>query len=511
MLNHLHRLLPWCWGKRAREPWSLDNPLLHLSRQDVWTLRDAVAGCLILGESGGGKTSGSGQTIAESFLDAGMGGLVCAAKTEEIATWQKYCARTGRTKDLILFSPDRSLRYNFLDDELHSSAGHAGGATLNVVAMLLSVLEVVNRIGSGGNAGRGESGGDGDPYWKNSARQLISQTVDLLVMSRDRVRMLDIQRIIASIPQTADQVRDPDWQRESLCYRCIMEADALTMPDERREDLEMIVAYFLDELAKLSPKTRGVIVSCVGAMTDTLLRGMCRTLFCTNTNITPALCGEGKIIVVAIPVKEFRESGLIANMIWKTGFQRWAERRDVAANPRPVFQWLDEAPNFISSGDQVFQASCRSSRVATVMLGQNISGFYSALGGGDKGKAESDSLFGNLATKAFHSSSDPVTNRWASELIGDRVRLLMNGNSSRPEPMWSSAALGSQESGNSSAGFSESVLPMVTPAEFISLRSGGPANKGCVDAIIVKSGTGFNSTGRNWMKCTFSQVPSDRR
>ena len=42
---------------------------------DVWRIRDACEGTMIFGGTGSGKTSGSGRTLATSFLAAGFGGF----------------------------------------------------------------------------------------------------------------------------------------------------------------------------------------------------------------------------------------------------------------------------------------------------------------------------------------------------------------------------------------------------------------------------------------------------
>ena len=75
--------------------WPLDLPLVRFSRrdEDVWTLRDACQGVLIMGENGSGKTSGSGELLARKYLDAGLGGLVLCFKTDEAALWQRYQPR----------------------------------------------------------------------------------------------------------------------------------------------------------------------------------------------------------------------------------------------------------------------------------------------------------------------------------------------------------------------------------------------------------------------------------
>ncbi len=512
VLNYLGRLFSWTKRTPKRSSSPLDRTLLDLSPKDPWTTRDAVAGTLILGETGSGKTSGSGREVAYSFLNSGMGGLVLAAKGDEADTWAEYCHHAGRSDDLRIVRSDAMHRMNFLDEELRASTALPGGATLNIVALLLNALEVCSRIGSGGGGGGGGSGGgggDGDAFWRNSSRSLITNCVDLLLMAKGKVTVLDIHRVITSAPQSSAQSLDPAWQAESFCFQSLKQASRATLTPERSEDLEIVGSYFLREFPELAGRTRSIVVSSVSAMTDPLLRGLCRTLFCTDTTITPSLTGQGKVIVVALPVKTLREVGLLGTILWKLAFQRYAERRDIRTDPRPVFLWADEGHLSLTSNDHSFQSTCRSSRVATVLLSQNVSNFYAALGGGERGKAEADSLLGHFATRIFHANTEPVTNRWASDLIGSRLKLLMNGGSSRPESTWGSAAMGLQESGNASAGFSESMLPEVDPSEFVSLRSGGPANKRCVDAIVVKSGTGFRATGRNWMRCTFQQAQNE--
>ena len=69
-----------------------DEALLELGNQrdgskrpeNFWCLNDAFQGTQILGGTGSGKSSGSGQAIARAFLEANMGGLVLTAKNDEV-------------------------------------------------------------------------------------------------------------------------------------------------------------------------------------------------------------------------------------------------------------------------------------------------------------------------------------------------------------------------------------------------------------------------------------------
>jgi hypothetical protein len=65
------------------------------------------------------------------------------------------------------------------------------------------------------------------------------------------------------------------------------------------------------------------------------------------TNIRPEDAFSGKIIIIDLPVQEFRLAGRVANLAWKYCFQVAVLRRTQPTQPdtylRPVFLWADEA------------------------------------------------------------------------------------------------------------------------------------------------------------------------
>jgi type IV secretory pathway TraG/TraD family ATPase VirD4 len=469
----------------------LDRTLLHLSPQDPWTIRDACEGCQIFGGTGSGKTSGSGEAIAKAFLQAGFGGVVCTAKPDERALWERYCAETGRQDSLILFSPSQPHRFNFLDYEARRP-GEGAGLTENLVNLFCTVLEVADRK---------QGKGSGDEYWQRTLQQLLRNAFDLLMVARNRLSLPEIYQLITSAPQSPEQVHDPGWQKSSLCFALIEQGEAREKHESQRLDFEHTARFWLSEYPSLASKTRSIIVSNFTSMGDAFLRGALRQLFCTTTNVVPELTHEGAIIVLDLPVKEYAEVGQFAQILFKLIWQRATERRDVQNHPRPVFLWADESQNFVTSHDQLFQTTARSARACTVYLTQNLSNYYAALGG-EGARAEADSLLGNLQTKIFHANGDHVTNTWAAELFAKSWQFRSSVSSSTSQPVnWMDGSPTTQHG----TGGSQSLEWDVLPQEFTTLRKGGPANDLAVDALVFQGGRIWSATGRNSLRTSFLQ------
>ncbi len=483
--------------------WELTDELLRWSRDDIWTLRDAVEGTLILGATGSGKSSGSGRTIAVSMLDAGFGGLVLTAKPDERALWESYCRETGRLGDLIVVGADAERRFNFLGHELNRQ-GIGAGLTENIVNLFSNVMEIRER---GASSGGGREDGT---FWKQGALKCMRNAVDLVSLATGTVSVPDLVRVVLSAPLATAQIRDKDWQHGSFCFECLKVADKRDKSPRQQHDFGVVCDYYLLEWPNLAERTRSVIQATFMGWADMFNRGLLRELFCTDTTLTPEDVERGRIILVDLPVKEFGEVGQFAQVLWKYAFQRSIERRNVAASPRPVFLWADESQHFVTSYDMQFQTTCRAARVATVYLTQNVSNFYAALGGGDKARAEADSLFANLNSKVMHCNGDAVTNEWASRLIGRSRQFLASGNNSYDaEDQWT-ASLGLDwlgHAGHTSAGYSETFELEVQAREFTRLRTGGPANGWMVDGIVFQNGRVFEASGRTWLETAFRQVP----
>lgn len=477
----------------ARSPpvadmWNLDTPLLYFSEceADRWTIRDACEGVQIFGGIGSGKTSGSGRHLAKRFLSEGFGGLVMCAKDEEWEeVWEPLTRETGRYDDVIRFSPDEPWRFNFLDYQLRRES-RGGGQTENLVVLMSKVTEIVE--GSSAVAS-----GDGQ-YFERASRQLLRNAIDLLSLAQGTLTLQDIVTLIGDAPQNSKQIADENWRNRSLTLQCLARAQAKDKTPREQHDYEMVERFWLQSFPNLADKTRTSIESTFTSVADILLHGVAWELFCTETNIVPELCWKnGAIIVLDIPIQTFEEVGRVTQGIFKYMWQRAVLRRKVATDPRPVFLWADESQNFVSSFDYQYQAVARSARACTVYLTQSLSNYLAVLGSGAENEAHA--LLGNYVTKIFHANTDKATNQYASDIIAQHWTMTHSYNT------------GMNEGGgtNRSAGGSQSVQSKVLPAEFTTLRKGGPPNNLEVDGIVFQGGRTWETSGDTFLKTTFKQ------
>lgn len=478
------------------ETWELSRPLLQLSQQSQWLMMHAFNGTFISGETGGGKSSGSGFALAMAFLKAGFGGLILCVKPDERRTWERYAAMAGRESDLVIFDASCQHRYSFLDAEANRKGAGAGLVEV-IVQLLCTILEVAER--NGGQGGREDEG-----YWRRAVRQMIRNLVGLLLIANGRVTVPDLYRLVVSAATHPDQLKSEEWKQQSFCFQCLAAGDKKAKSAREQRDFELIADYFMLEFPGLSEKTRSVVVSTFTSLVDVLNRNLLFDLFSTDTTVRPEDTFDGKLIIVDLPVKEFAEVGQFAGVLWKFVWQRAVERRQVEDTTRPVFLFVDEFQHFLTSHDALFQTTARSSRVATVYLTQNISNLLAGFGG-DNSKAQTDSLLGNLTTKIWHLNSDPVTNEWASSIIGRSRQFFMNMNASFQPAPFMSLLFPYYEDTQATSGMSEQMEFEVQPRYFTKLRSGGAQNRFHVDALMYQGGRVFADTGKTWLPLTFDQ------
>ncbi len=465
---------------------------------DAFRLADAQTGVCVFGATGSGKTSGPAKHLAYGYMAAGFGGLVLCGKKDERHQWQKWAADTGREDDLVIINADGDWRFNFMDWEA-SRPEEGGGFTINIVALLDEIAMAVSEKSDG-------RGGDGK-FWEDALHTLNSNAVSLPVLAGLKVSLPLLRDITSSAAQTLEQVNDPEWQKNSVCYQILKEADEATKTGdpEARADFEECRKYWILDFPSYSDKTRSSIMLGFTVLINPLVTRPLRKLFSSDTNIKPEDTFDGKIIIVDLPVQEFRLAGRIANLAWKYCFQVAVLRRMQPKDGflRPVFLWADEAQNFVSKFDSEYQAVARSAGGCTVYLTQNRESFRRVL----KNNDAVDSLLGNLQAKFFCQNTGE-TNEWAAKLLGQRYLKITSTTAGISRQ--SQLLLLPNDPANQSAGISraEDKRFFVEPAVFTTLKRGGPQFNYQVEAICFNGGHLFgNGSGERlpYRRLTFNQ------
>src|ERR1700722_8584704 len=451
----------------------------------AFRLGDASTGVCVFGATGSGKTSGPAKNLGYGYLAAGFGGLVLAAKKEERRQWQHWAAETGRSDDLVIIDKEGNWRFNFLDWEA-SRPEEGGGLVINIV----NLLDEIGAAISGGPA-PSEGGNDNEKFWEDALHHLNMNLVALPLLAGVDISLTVLRDILNSAPLSKGQAQDKTWQDDSICFSMLHEAreHSKKAGDETFSDYQECQNYWLHEFPNLSEKTRSIITLTFSMLALPLLTRPMRKIFSSDTNVRPEDTFKGKIIIVDLPVQEFRLVGRIANLAWKYCFQIAVLRRmqptEKDSYLRPVFLWADEAQNFISKFDSEYQAVARSAGGCTVYLTQNRESYLRVL----KSAEAVDSLLGNLQAKFFCQNSGH-TNEWASKLLGERWLKITSTNVGQSR---SDNLLPMQNQGNQNAGFSRSDQRRfyVEPATFTTLKRGGPQHDFQVEAIVYNGGHVF--------------------
>jgi len=482
-------------------PFHPQTPLLDFGGGHYWRVIEAVTGLIAFGGTGSGKTSAVAKHVAISFLAEGMGGLVLCGKKEERELWQGLVAEAGRADDLVVFDAGGSWRYNFMEAEC-SRPGAGGGLSINITSMLNELTAAI-------------SGAEPDTsgtsrFFDEANSHMITNAVGLAIAAGLPITLPLLRSIVTSAPMTPEQANSPSWKASSTCWATIAEADKKTAngDEDARADFIECRDYWLTEYPNLSEKTRSIITLVFSMLVRPLITRPLRKAFSTDTNIKPEDTFDGKIILVDIPVQEYRLVGRIANLVWKYNFQIAVLRRTPPKEGylRPVFLWADECQYFVSKFDSEFQATARSAVCCTAYFTQNREGLRRVL----KNDDAVDSLLGNLQTKFFCQNTGD-TNEFAAKLLGQHWVMVTGTNMG--QSVNDSGQPLAQPQNNSGGGLNSGVTRseqrrfFVEPSVFTTLKRGGPQNNFQVEAIVYAGGNQFRNGNAllPYKKLTFNQ------
>ncbi|OOQ57398.1 type IV secretory system conjugative DNA transfer family protein [Mucilaginibacter pedocola] len=498
----------------TRQYIDLDTPLMNFGdSQSCFTIRDAVSGLSITGNTGSGKSTGSAANFALKYLKAGMGGLVLTVKPSDRRDWVKYCIHTGREKDLIIVEPGGRHRFNALKYISQEKDGERA-ITDNIVEVLNTVIR----------AEEDRQVRSDDSFWENALTTLMSMMVDLCLIAFGKVTIDDLYNIVQSLPRPNETLNDAIEPNSQSAFRQAYKLAKLSIdkkvatwkqkrtaegnnqfanqsayeealydavPDARQ--FNYITEYFWNSFRFLSPKTRSLVEYIFSGFLYSFLREPVYSLFSKGeSTFKPEDCFEGKIILLCLPIKKYHRVGRLCQTQFKYIWQRAVEKRVVDDYSLPVFLWSDEAQNTVHEHDSDFLATARSSRVATVFISQNLPNYYAAMGG-EKGKYRVASMLANLSCKIFHSCTCIETNKWASDLVGEDYM---------PDPSMNISI--SQNNFTSGQNLSLKLQKVFRPEKFTTLKVGGASSNYNVEAIIYKQGDPIHRN-KNYSIINFKQ------
>lgn len=474
--------------------WPNDMTIWSAGGQDVWTLDDVTQGTLILGATGSGKSTCSGRTLAKAMLAKQFGGMILTTKPGEGREWGMFCDSVNRQDQVRWIRLGGPLKLNLLAYETQR-LGAGAHLTENLVGFFRVLLSVMGqRHGQRANEG----------FWQNAGNQLLRNLLDVFLISKSPLSLDRLADFVSAAP-TKKLDDDEAWREIPLFGDVLATAQSNATDPKDQRAFEKAKSYWLVDYPTLAPETRSCVTFGFKAMLDVLRSREIYELLCSETSITPDCTFNGHIMILDIPVKDYGDAGVLVQCAFKYLFQRAVERRkDMGNQTRPVFLFIDEAQNFFTEYDTVFQQTARSSRVATVLLSQNVNNFYAHLGGDHNARYLFDSLAGNLNTKIFHANGDTLTNEWASKMLGTWDRPVTSSSASSHTSQ--SINPFDNEPPTIGHGVTTRREPMVFPDEFARLRSGNSKNGFHAEAYVYRVGSVFEQTGQAFIKTAFQQI-----
>lgn len=466
----------------------LDRELFSWNRHDLFTRRHLLnGGVLIMGRPGSGKTSASGAVIGRNIVGDPLSTmLIIAAKAgEDKRMWQRIFAQKKR--ELLVFEPGGNLRCNMID-----FVQRMGGDTREVVSFILTATEVLRGESSGG-------GGEYGSFFQDEERRYLHHAVEILRQSGVAVSAPNLQRFISGAAMSKEQLNSEQW-REGFHNACIRAAVKRPKTAREQHDLEMAITAWI-EWAQMAQRTRSCVLAGMLNKLFYFNSGIARELISTATNCSPLdMLLKGKSILVNCPSCEFGDTGALISSCWKYLTQKVVLGREFKPGSFYNVIWGDEFWQTVTSFDQHYINTSRSHGGAVVALVQSRDSFYAALKGED-GKNFANALISGFHHKIFHALGSAEDAEYAASLLGKRRELFVSG-STQPQQDLFDAFMGNTRF---SASTSEQYQPILQPKVFLSdLRSGGP-NEYLADAIVIRTGEPFKSTGQNFIHATFSQ------
>jgi hypothetical protein len=399
--------------RRQRAP-KYDDVLLHWNEHDAFTETSLYEHLLCLGRIGSGKTSSmwhlARAVVNKRFPDGRpkFGGSVFCSKPEDKPAWVEIFERAGVPCRVI---EPGGARCSILDYQMKL------GKSTKDIAKTLEVISESLRASRTDGDGKGE-------FFHTQGMRLVRYTMDIQRVGKGYIDPFETKAIINNIPMAPGDIHNEGFQK-GVYYRAMQLAadQAQLLTEEGRLDFELAMETLGAEFPALNPETKTSIISNANLFLDVFCERTVRTLFATDTTVTPEDTLNGQWVLVNLPISVHGDAGAFGMSAWLKLNQDAVLRRVAGPDDPGHVIWIDEAHRLITSDSSPYANECRSHKGAMVYISQSIPQFYAALGGTHKGKYMADALLGAMSTKVLFPLGDVETPEWAMNTVGRMAQM----------------------------------------------------------------------------------------
>ena len=330
----------------------LDRPILRFPNPITSPSRALCEGTLITGAPGLGKSSCSGRQLACGLLRVPkMGGLVLTAKAEETQTGFAMRGSADAKKISIIFNAESGHCFDPLHYEM-TRKGRGSGDLESIIDFLTTLASIGKKEGHGGH----------DPFWEFGNEKLMRGTIKLLDLAGEPVSIVNIDRVIKSLPTRINEHEDTAWQKKSYCAQLIDKVRARqdTLTPDQWSDLDVATQFAFQQWPSFDERPRSSLEMTWGGMADRYLFTPYSTILCGGKcTFTPEMTThDGKIVICDWPMLQYGpQTGRSINVILKLIFQRAWLRRDLTESANPIYLWQDEGQYFLTRRDTLLPAN----------------------------------------------------------------------------------------------------------------------------------------------------------
>ncbi|MBA4066201.1 MAG: hypothetical protein C0501_21300 [Isosphaera sp.] len=470
--------------RRRRAP-ARDDTLFNWGGGDRLTLHDAFAGVLLLGAPGSGKTSaGLGQLMAGIYAHPQEpSAFICPAKGGDLEQHLRWHKASRSRLPFFVFGEQTAQAFNWLG---HAVAGRGG------VGAAVPMLEAVQRLLT-----RGQALG-GDAFFLPQGTMQLAEATRACWLGNKRVCVRDVHAFLASAPATdADLDDDTRFATQTLKRLAAVPG----------AEADRCLDYWTVEWPSTcrSEKTAAAIQATALQPVRQMLSGpVGETMGGPETTFAPEDLESGCVLYLDFPVLQGFEPYKLALATWTMAVNRYALSRPEGG--RPIVVISDEYPQTALEGEDArIAATGRSARLAGVRIAQNLPQLAASLGGGDKGRQEAMALLGCMGHVVAFANACKETNEHFAGLAGHEMQTTYGGSSDGNEPFDAVGYMLGTWTPRATASFSQQMLPVLKPQEFLGLRTGGPGNKFLCDAVVFAANRTF-ADGRSIKRVTLRQV-----